>query len=209
MMISAAHLLDIADNELGYVEGPGNNQTKYWADLQPSFQGESWCAAWVSWVYIHAGLPLPAVDHSWGYADTHSVINRVHANLSEGVALDKLLAGDVLCYWGGRHTGIFEHYALNGDLVTLEGNTSAGNSGSQTNGGGVYRRVRHRSDVTVAWRPYQLTQGDEQVALNDADKVFIDQAIEKWVEAKVGMTVLKKLDALAADVAAVKRKTGA
>jgi hypothetical protein len=46
------------------------------------------------------------------------------------------------------HVGVYV-----GDGVTVEGNTSPGVSGSQNNGGGVYRRVRPMSQVVAVVRP--------------------------------------------------------
>ena len=46
--------------------------------------------------------------------------------------------------WQG-HCGIVTAIHLNGWIETVEGNTSAGATGSQRDGDGVYRRVRHES----------------------------------------------------------------
>ena len=50
------------------------------------------------------------------------------------------------------HTGICE--SVSGQYVTaIEGNTSSGTAGSQSNGDGVYRRKRKLSLVLGAYRP--------------------------------------------------------
>lgn len=50
------------------------------------------------------------------------------------------------------HVGIY--LSRDGDTVhTVEGNTSAGNSGSQSNGGGVFRRDRAASLIVAVVRP--------------------------------------------------------
>ena len=66
--------------------------------------------------------------------------------------------GDVLIYdfpgtaYKTDHTGICE--SVSGQYVTaIEGNTSNGNTGSQLNGDGVYRRKRKLSLVLGAYRP--------------------------------------------------------
>ena len=40
-------------------------------------------------------------------------------------------------------------------MQTIEGNTSSGYSGSQSNGGGVYRRTRSYSSIIGVIRPYE------------------------------------------------------
>ena len=57
----------IAKNEIGYLEKKSNSQldsktanagsnnyTKYWRDIKPSYQGQPWCAAFVSWCFMEA-----------------------------------------------------------------------------------------------------------------------------------------------------------
>lgn len=57
----------IAKNEEGYLEKKSNSQldsktanagsanfTKYWRDIEPSYQGQPWCAAFVSWCFMKA-----------------------------------------------------------------------------------------------------------------------------------------------------------
>ncbi|MEJ1494826.1 hypothetical protein, partial [Escherichia coli] len=57
----------IAKNEIGYLEKKNNSQldsktanagsnnyTKYWRDIKPSYQGQPWCAAFVSWCFMEA-----------------------------------------------------------------------------------------------------------------------------------------------------------
>ena len=65
--------------------------------------------------------------------------------------------GDLVCFdWDGDgiadHIGIVEiKYAWS--FQTIEGNTSSGAYGSQSNGGGVYRRVRSFDTVIAVIRP--------------------------------------------------------
>lgn len=55
-------LINVASNEVGYKEkasnayldsknsnAGANNYTKYWRDIKPSYQGEPWCACFVTW----------------------------------------------------------------------------------------------------------------------------------------------------------------
>lgn len=55
--------------------------------------------------------------------------------------------GDLVVLFGyGVHVGMVD-YVKNGVVYTVEGNTSSGSAGSQSNGGGVYRRARPLSVV--------------------------------------------------------------
>lgn len=67
------------------------------------------------------------------------------------VSYDNARAGDVVVYTFD-HIGIVESVTAEG-LLAIEGNTSSGSSGSQSNGGGVFRRLRSRSDVLLIARP--------------------------------------------------------
>ena len=53
--------------------------------------------------------------------------------------------GDLVLYGSGvaEHVGVVENASGGRDTSTIEGNTSSGPGGSQSNGGGVFRRHRH------------------------------------------------------------------
>src|SRR5690606_31668374 len=57
-----------------------------------------------------------------------------------------------------QHVGIVEKVISSG-VQTIEGNTSGGSSGSQSNGGGVYRRTRTSSIVGFGHPAYSSTEG--------------------------------------------------
>lgn len=136
--------LDAARGELGCTENPaGSNRTKYgrWMGLD----GQPWCMSFVQWCFHIAGAPLPCRTGSCS-----ALLRWYRANLPEQVVRDPL-PGDIVIYRFG-HTGIVES-AGSGTVTAIEGNTSAGDSGSQDNGGGVFRRTRSRSTVTAYIRP--------------------------------------------------------
>jgi len=61
--------------------------------------------------------------------------------------------GDAVILFGtSTHVGLIEK-RVPGGYITLEGNTSSGNAGSQSNGGGCYRRTRPYSAVVACCRP--------------------------------------------------------
>lgn len=66
-MATYDNVINIALNEVGYLEkasnsnlynktanAGSNNYTKYWADIYPSYQGEPWCACFVTWCLVQA-----------------------------------------------------------------------------------------------------------------------------------------------------------
>ncbi len=146
-MPTAADVIAVARSQIGYVEGGGNrdgNITKYWSELDPGLQGQSWCACFVSWCFKHAGAPLPRMDRGYGFMNCASAVHYARAN---GIFSQSghYAPGDIVLYGsgGGDHTGIV--VADDGVTITaIEGNTSSGN-GQDTNGGGVYLTHRPHS----------------------------------------------------------------
>ncbi|MCI8714292.1 MAG: CHAP domain-containing protein [Oscillospiraceae bacterium] len=140
-----ADVLNIACGQLGVTESPaGSNRTKYgkWMGLD----GQPWCMSFVQWCFHQAGTPLP---HRTGSCS--ALLNWYKANRPECVVKDPQ-PGDIAIFTFG-HTGIVER-ALPGSVMCIEGNTSPGQSGSQDNGGGVYRRQRNLALVRAFIRPF-------------------------------------------------------
>ena len=139
-------LILIAKNEIGYLEKKSNSQldskaanagsnnyTKYWRDIKPSYQGQPWCAAFVSWCFMKAFGQEKAkklLKH-WPYVYCPTLGNLFTRNANPKI-------GDIVIFYHNRtftHTGIVT--AVIGDrFYTIEGNTS-GASGIIANGGGV------------------------------------------------------------------------
>ena len=140
-----ADVLNIACGQLGVTESPaGSNRTKYgkWMGLD----GQPWCMSFVQWCFHQAGTPLP---HRTGSCS--ALLNWYKANRPDCVVKDPQ-PRDIIIYNFG-HTGIVER-ALPGSVMCIEGNTSPGQSGSQDNGGGVYRRQRNLALVRAFIRPF-------------------------------------------------------
>lgn len=139
-------VIKIAKNEIGYLEKKSNSQldsktanagsnnyTKYWRDVKSSYQGQPWCAAFVSWCFMRAfGLnKAKKLLKHWPYVYCPTLGNLFTRNANPKV-------GDIVIFY---HNGTFTHTgivtAVNGDrFYTVEGNTS-GASGIIANGGGV------------------------------------------------------------------------
>jgi CHAP domain len=129
-------MLATARSQIG-VRERGNNRTPYgrWYGVD----GQAWCAMFVSWVFAHAGRPLPAIDSRRGYALVRDGYRWARAH---GRWTRRPQVGDVffILYGNGQgHTGIVERVNRNGTITTIEGNT---NTDGSSNGVGVFRRRR-------------------------------------------------------------------
>ena len=158
MSDDAASVLSVARGEIGYTRwGDPETGTRYgrWYASKtgsPYFgtNGVPYCAMFVSYVFDRAGAACAGLPGA--YCPT-----MLKAASSSVVAARSAQPGDVAYFdWGGDgavdHVGIVE--ANNGSyLTTIEGNTSSGASGSQGNGGGVYRRTRSFNVVRAVVRP--------------------------------------------------------
>lgn len=154
-------VLEIARGELGTKESPANsNQTKYgkWYGMD----GQPWCMMFVMWVLFQAGVKLLCKT-----ASCSALLNWYRANRPASVVKTPQ-PGDIIIYNFG-HTGIVEAVG-SGTITAIEGNTSPGTSGSQSNGGMVCRRTRKTSLVTAYIRP---------------DYEEDDMNISKWTDAEI------------------------
>lgn len=149
--------LKIAVGELGNTEFPANSNkvkynTWYWGK-EVSGKDYPWCMAFVQWCFDQAGLRLPHLTAScsdllswyWKYAPDRVIYGDPNPR-------------DIIIYNFG-HTGIVESDAFS-TITAIEGNTSAGDAGSQSNGGGVFRRTRSKTLVTAYIRPFDNYEED-------------------------------------------------
>ena len=147
--MGAEKVLAIARGELGNTESPaGSNRTRYGAWM--GMDGQPWCMSFVQWCFAQAGRPLPHRTASCG--DLLSWYKRYCPERVVTVPQ----TGDIIIYNFG-HTGIVEGVGVGKDagyILAIEGNTSAGEAGSQSNGGGVFRRKRSKALVTAYIRAF-------------------------------------------------------
>lgn len=145
--------------------------------------GVPYCAMFVSYVFNKAGAVCAGLPEAY----CPYILNK--ARSAGKVLADKTKAqpGDVILFdWGGDgvcdHVGIVEKNC--GSYVqTIEGNTSSGSSGSQSNGGGVYRRTRAWSTVRAVVRPsYGTSGGSESVSKGtlDVDGYLGKASVAEW-----------------------------
>lgn len=162
---------DIATAEIGYLEkasnkslddktanAGSNNYTKYWRDVYPEFQGQAWCACFVSWCFMKAfgkDIAKKMLKH-WPFVYCPTLAE-VTSNKTPKVG------SVILFYRNGTyaHTGYV--VAVSGKTVTtIEGNTS-GASGIIANGGGVCKKSYNTGDLSSSTKyfmpDYSLASG--------------------------------------------------
>ena len=194
-MATANDILRIAANEIGYSRWNdplnGSKYGRWYAEVSGSSyygsNGVPYCAMFVSWVFNQAGQDLPGLPTA-GCGD----IRNANRNTSSHINRRDARPGDVVLFrWDGNvndfsysdHVGIVE---LNrGSYIqTIEGNTSSGTSGSQSNGGGVYRRTRSWENVQMIIRPVYI----ERKALSESDVNDISAQAYTGSEVKPALT---------------------
>lgn len=191
-------IISTALGEVGYVEKASNaflydktanagdaNYTKYWAEIKPEYQGQPWCAAFVSWVFMEALGKQTAeklLKHfPYVYVPTIANLFERHANPKRG---------DIVCFYRNSefvHTGIV--ISVSGDrFETVEGNTSGGSS-VISNGGGVCRKAYYNSKLpgTKFVRPdYESAEPRELTSVNDIVWELRERGIvsetDKWLQ---------------------------
>lgn len=155
-MSSGLDIVNIAQKEIGFIEGP-NNQNKYgeWYGVN----NQPYCAMFVSWVFAQAGLSgLVAAQTPKGFAYCPAGLTWFQKR-GQVVPKGQGRAGDIIFYdFSGKgvpqHVGIIENCSTAG-ITTIEGNTSPDHAvtSSQANGNGVYRRHRPWLNVMAVVRP--------------------------------------------------------
>jgi len=137
-MCQAEKFIATAVAELGYIEGPADNETKYQKTNQP------WCGAFVNWVAKQAGVKIPNCVYTPAGAKAFASAKRW-----QDVATAEPMPGDLAFFdfpnddiFRISHIGIVEEVKKNGTVITIEGNTASDNKGDQRNGGQVARKVR-------------------------------------------------------------------
>lgn len=130
--------LDVAQSELGYIEGPANNQTKY------QKANQAWCGAFVNWCAKQANLKIPNCVYTpagaTGFMDKKAWTLAESADPKPGDIVFFDFPGDALDRIS--HVGIVIKNNGNGTVTCIEGNTASDKKGDQRNGGEVCKKVR-------------------------------------------------------------------
>ena len=148
-MATVKKVLSTARKELGVKESPASsNNVKYntwFYGRAVSGSAYPWCMAFVQWVFAQAGMKLPHLT-----ASCSGLLEWYRKNRPACI-VEAPQPGDIVIY-GFGHTGIVES-AAPGEITAIEGNTSPGSAGSQSNGGMVCRRTRKAAAVKAYIRP--------------------------------------------------------
>lgn len=141
-MGTAEKLIEIAKEEIGYIEGPKDNETKYGAFTKANFQ--PWCGSFVMWCADKAGVKVPNTVYTPGGAAAFKKAGRWYdAQICDpepgdiayfdfpGDGVDRI-----------SHVGIVIKDNEDGTVWCIEGNTSGDPKKSQRNGGEVVKKLR-------------------------------------------------------------------
>lgn len=154
---SGSLILSEAQKHLGTRESPpDSNQVLFsrWYGMIGS-----WCAMFVSYCGVKAGLKAFKQGHYYAYVPYVVADARAGRNNLTLQTAATVMPGDLVCFdWPGEspgiadHIGIFEKWIEKGKTFSaIEGNTSLGNN---SNGGEVMRRERDVSLVQVFVRAH-------------------------------------------------------
>lgn len=134
-------MLEVARAKVGYREGP-NNDTKFGVWYGMNFQ--PWCAMFISWCAAQAGIPEGTIP-KMAYVPDMVAFYRLLSRYRPRDAYQPK-PGDLVFFGSSSHVGIVDDVTTD-EVITIEGNTSA--SGNSSNGDGVYRRRRKRTDPWI------------------------------------------------------------
>jgi len=153
-MSSGLDIVNIAQKQIGFIEGP-NNENPYgsWYGMP----NQSYCAMFVSWCFKEANLSAIVAAETpkgFSYCPVGLTWFQKHGQI---VPKGTGRPGDIVFYnfegKGADHVGILEQCSTAG-LTVIEGNTSPDHAtGSQANGIGVFRRHRPWLNVVAVARP--------------------------------------------------------
>jgi hypothetical protein len=140
---TVAALIEVARKEVGTIEGPKDNETKYGKFTKANFL--PWCGSYVNWCAHQAGVKMPnTVSTVAGAAAFKKMKTWFEADCGQSPQPGDILYFDFPGDGVDRisHVGICTGIDSDGVVLTLEGNTSSRKSGSQRNGGEVCEQVR-------------------------------------------------------------------
>lgn len=131
-------IVETAKAELGLIEGPKDNQTKYQKTNQP------WCGAFVNWVFKEVGVKIPNCVSTLAGATAFKKNNAWQDAESATPEIGDCVFFDFPHDGVDRisHIGIVTQVHTNGTVTTIEGNTAPDKKGDQRNGGQVCEKVR-------------------------------------------------------------------
>jgi len=134
--------LQTAFAEIGTIEGPKDNETKYGAYTKANFL--PWCGSFVMWCGNEAGVKIVNTVSTLAGANAYK-----KANAWEDAEIATPQPGDIVYFDFPAdgldrisHVGIVLKDNGDGTVTCIEGNTSPDKKGDQRNGGQVAKKVR-------------------------------------------------------------------
>jgi hypothetical protein len=134
--------IETARAEIGTIEGPKDNETKYGAFTKANFQ--PWCGSFVNWCANQVGLKIPNCVYTPAGA-TAFIKKDQWEKAEEAIPLP----GDIVFFDFPSdgvdrisHVGIVVKDNGDGTVTCIEGNTAPDKKGDQRNGGQVCLKVR-------------------------------------------------------------------
>lgn len=189
-MAAIDKLIEIANAEVGYLEKSSNSQldsktanagtanyTKYWRDIKPEYQGQPWCACFVTWCFVKAfgkdNAQKLLKHYPYVYCPTMASLFTLNANPK---------MGDIVIF---KHNGTFTHTGIvtgvNGDyFTTIEGNTNGGST-IIANGGGVCKKGYYNSNLpgtkfcTPDWSIVEESEGMTMAQYEELKQMIAEQ----------------------------------
>ena len=132
---SAARLVEVALAEVGYIEGPKDNETKFGKFTKSNFQ--PWCGSFVMWCANEAGVKVPNTVYTPAGAAAF-----VKVGTWQKAEEATPQPGDIVYFDFPNdgvdrisHVGIVVKVNEDGTVDVVEGNTSGDKKGDQRNGG--------------------------------------------------------------------------
>lgn len=168
--MSVDRVIEVALGELGNTEyPPGSNMQKYGAAY--GVNGVYWCVQLIWWIFREAGESKAFFNG----AKTASCTALMKLYQAEGLWFTdgQYQCGDIAIMTFAKnrevqHCGLIIGKAEDGGWITVEGNTSPGMEGSQSNGGCVAKKIRYNSNILGVCRPkYQK----EEEPMNDWEHI--------------------------------------
>ena len=141
-MTQANDFVAVAIKEIGTIEGPKNNETKYGKFTKANFL--PWCGSFVMWCANQVGLKIPNCVSTLAGATAFQKAGKWQdaetATPQPGDIVFFDFPGDGVS--GISHVGIVVKDNGNGTVTCVEGNTSPDKKSDQRNGGEVCKKVR-------------------------------------------------------------------
>ena len=139
---TAEALIDVAKKEIGTIEGPKDNETKYGKFTKANFL--PWCGSFVMWCANEAGVKVPNTVSTVAGSDAFKKNNRWADARNDDPTPGDIIYFDFPDDGVNRisHVGICIKNNGDGTIQCIEGNTAGSSKGDQRNGGMVCEKTR-------------------------------------------------------------------